>query len=114
MSKQITISYKDVDYVLEYSKATIAQMESSDGFSISRIQDMPFTMIPAMFHGAFKLHHSLVSPALIDEIWDHISNTSEIMHALSAMIAEQAESLMPQDDRKVEENPTKVVLNFKI
>lgn len=112
MSKQITFKIDKDEYVLEYDRAAIQEMES-EGFRINEIDVRPFTMIPMLVHGAFKKHHSALSYAKVEEVWNTIGTSDTLVAALSAMIAEQAESLVPSDKNNTE-NPIKLTLNFDL
>lgn len=75
----IRITYEDMEYKLDYSRATIAQMERS-GFIIDELSSKPATMIPKLFEGAFLLHHKklvLDNPNKIREIYNHLAVDKE-------------------------------------
>lgn len=52
MAQQITFTYKGKDYVLEFTRRTIAEMERQ-GFEVEALTNKPITMIPALFQGSF-------------------------------------------------------------
>ena len=56
MAKQLTFTYNGKDYVLEYTRNTVRQMENN-GFVTNDIDIKPMTVLPALFAGAFLAHH---------------------------------------------------------
>ena len=73
MSTKITVTYKDEDYILEYSRATAKQIEDN-GFVLDQLSDKPATMIPLLVYGAFAKHNRGIKRALVDEIFDNLCN----------------------------------------
>ena len=109
MATKITITYNEVDYVLEYSRDSVRQMEQQ-GFVLDQISDKPMTMIPLLVQGAFIKNHSMVRPALRNEIYDNLvnktGNDSEngFIQALLEMYAETVNVLTdnkPADEGNV-------------
>lgn len=73
MSTKITVEYKKNEYVLEYSRNSVKQMEQQ-GFSLDKLSDMPMNMVPLLVYGAFLKHNKGIKRTLVDEIYAHISN----------------------------------------
>lgn len=73
MSTKITITYKKEDYVLEYSRNAVKQIESQ-GFVLDQLSDKPMTMVPLLVYGAFIKHNKGIKRSLVDEIFDHITD----------------------------------------
>lgn len=73
MSTKITIEYKNNEYVLEYSRNSVKQMEQQ-GFSLDKISDMPMTMVPLLVYGAFLKNNKGIKRSLVDEIYEHVAN----------------------------------------
>lgn len=71
MSTKITVTYKDTDYVLEYSRATAKQIEDN-GFVLDQLSDKPATMIPLLVYGAFAMHNRGIKRSLVDEIYKNL------------------------------------------
>ena len=71
MATKITVNYSNHDYVLEYSRNAVRQMEQQ-GFVLEQISDKPMTMIPMLVQGAFIKNHKGIKRALIDEIYEHL------------------------------------------
>ena len=106
MAKTITFEYKDVTYTLEYTRRTIKQMET-EGFVARKMEDMPMTLLPDLFAGAFKAHHRKVKRELIDEIYASMSDKEKLIGALSEMYTEPLESLMDEpEEGNVEWTPS--------
>ena len=87
MAKTMTINYNGVEYTLEYTRKSIAEMERK-GFVASEVSDKPASQLPLMFAGAFYAHHRYVKQSLIDEIFDSIGNKSGLISALADMYQE--------------------------
>ena len=73
MSTKITIEYNKNEYVLEYSRNSVKQMEQQ-GFSLDKISDMPMTMVPLLVYGAFLKNNKGIKRSLVDEIYEHVAN----------------------------------------
>lgn len=97
--KQLKISYKDNDYVLEYTRRTVQQMEQR-GFNIQDIDTKPTTVLPQLFAGAFLVHHKFIKQELIDEIFAHIKDKESLFSKLAEMYNAPALELLeePEDD----------------
>mgnify|MGYP003308725464 CR=1 FL=1 len=52
MSTTVTITYQKQQYVLEYSRNAVKQLEQQ-GFVIDQLGDKPMTMVPLLVYGAF-------------------------------------------------------------
>lgn len=95
MSK-ITLTYKEKDYTLEYTRQSVKTMEQQ-GFVLDELASKPMTMIPMMFQGAFIKNHKGIKRSVMDEIYKGIGNRSELMEALMEMYAETLSTLMDDD-----------------
>ena len=73
MATTITITYKNDEYVLEYTRNAVKQMEQQ-GFVLDQLSDKPVTMIPMLVYGAFIRNHKGIKRALVDEIYENITN----------------------------------------
>lgn len=93
MAKQITLTYNDKEYTLEFTRKTIESMERS-GFIVSELGDKPVSTLPKMFAGAFKAHHPFVQTAVVNEIFDSIEDKEGLINKLSEMYSEPVEALM--------------------
>ena len=71
MSTTVTITYQKQQYVLEYSRNAVKQLEQQ-GFVVDQLGEKPMTMVPLLVYGAFMKNHKGIKRALVDEIYEHI------------------------------------------
>ena len=71
MSTTVTITYQKQQYVLEYSRNAVKQLEQQ-GFVVDQLGEKPMTMVPLLVYGAFIKNHKGIKRALVDEIYEHI------------------------------------------
>ena len=71
MSTTVTITYQKQEYVLEYSRNAVKQLEQQ-GFVIDQLGDKPMTMVPLLVYGAFMKNHKGIKRSLVDEIYEHL------------------------------------------
>ena len=105
MATKITITYKNEDYVLEYSRNAVKQMEAQ-GFVLDQISYKPMTMVPLLVYGAFVKNNKGIKRNLVDEIYEHIADKigdgeGGFIQTLLEMYAETVNVLT--DDNVVEE-----------
>ena len=87
MAKTITITYDEQKYTLEYTRKSIATMERR-GFNINKISEAPMSTLPALFEGAFIVHHSRLNKDYIDKIFDSIPKKEDLIGVLAEMYNE--------------------------
>ena len=75
MATQITVTYKNDKYTLEYSRLTASAIEKQ-GFVLDELTAKPNIMIPLLVHGAFLRNHRDIKQKLVDEIYSNIVNKS--------------------------------------
>lgn len=97
MATTITVTYKDNNYTLEYTRNSVKQMEQQ-GFVLDQISEKPMSMIPLLVHGAFMRNHKGIKRALVDEIYEHITDKigdgeNGFIHTLLEMYAETVNTL---------------------
>ena len=97
MAKQIIFNYEGKDYTLEFTRRTVKRVED-EGFVASDIDTRPMTLLPALFAGAFKAHHPLVKPDVIDKIFTGMPNKEELIGKLAEMYNEPIMSLMDEPE----------------
>lgn len=97
MSKQLSFSYKDKEYVLEYTRKSVEMMEKH-GFVASDIQEKPMTTLPALFAGAFLANHRYIKQEVVDEIFSKLTNKSELIGKLAEMYNEPLMTLIDEPD----------------
>lgn len=83
----IKITYNKQDYVLEYTRESVKQMENT-GFNINQLGDKPANMMPMLFYGAFLAKNKGIKRKLVDEIYDNTPNRNELMDILGEMYAD--------------------------
>ena len=97
MAKTINLTYKGVDYTLEYTRKSIEIMERR-GFVIGDLEDKPMTTFPALFAGAFLAHHKFVKQEVIDEILKLLKNKDELIGKLAEMYAEPIREMLDEPE----------------
>jgi hypothetical protein len=98
MGKQLNFEYKGKEYILEYTRESVKQMER-EGFFANDVITKPMLTLPKLFAGAFKAHHKYdVKQKQIDEIFELFKNKSALIEKLAEMYAEPMENLMDSDN----------------
>lgn len=105
MATKITITYNKQEYVLEYSRNAVRQMEQQ-GFVLEKISEQPMNMVPLLVYGAFMKNNKGIKRSLVDEIYEHITDKigdgeNGFIHALLEMYAETVNTLT--DNNAVDE-----------
>ncbi len=87
------------EYTLEFNRKSIETMERQ-GFIAEDISKKPMTMLPALFAGAFQMHHRFVDNNVIKEMLYQIKNKDEFIEKLSEMYNEPLTALVdePEED----------------
>lgn len=93
MAKQITFTYEDTDYTLEYTKRSVQQMERN-GFDVNEFASKPMTLLPQLFAGAFLAHHRFVKQDRIDEIFSQLPDKEGLVEKLVEMYNEPIEAML--------------------
>lgn len=96
MSK-IALSYEDKEYVLEFNRQSVRQMEGQ-GFALDEVTSKPMTMIPMLFTGAFIKNCKGTKRRVIDEIYDNISDKTGLIEALMEMYADTLSTLTDESE----------------
>ena len=103
MATQITLTYKNEKYILEYSRLTASAIEKQ-GFNLDEITTKPNIMIPLLVHGAFLRHHRELKQKFIDEIYENLVNKTGkdgeegFISVLAEMYAETVSTLTEETD----------------
>ena len=98
MAKSITLPVNDTEYTLEFSRATVKQIEAQ-GFRLGELFDMPATMIPLLVRGAFMKHHPKMSQKVIeDDIFANIGDKQGFLNALIGLYNETVNTLFDEPD----------------
>ena len=75
MATQITLTYKNEKYTLEYTRLTASAIEKQ-GFALDELTSKPNIMIPLLVYGAFMRYHRDLKQKFIDEIYANLVNKS--------------------------------------
>ena len=97
MAKVIRFSFEDKEYVLEFTRRTVKEMEN-EGFIARNIDDRPMTLLPALFAGAFKAHHRWVKQDVVDRIFAAMPNKESLIEKLAEMYNDPIASLMDEPE----------------
>jgi hypothetical protein len=97
----LRFTYQDKEYILEYTRATVAMMEKK-GFVASDIETKPVTILPALFAGAFLANHRYVKQEVIDEIFSKMTNKADLIGKLAEMYNEPIMALIDEPDESSE------------
>ena len=103
MATQITLTYKNEKYILEYTRLTASAIEKQ-GFNLDEITTKPNIMIPLLVHGAFLRHHRELKQKFIDEIYENLVNKTGkegeegFISVLAEMYAETVSTLTDETD----------------
>lgn len=97
MNTKIELTYKGVDYTLEYNRASVKALEAY-GFKANELLDKPMTNIELMFQFAFVKNHPNTQLTIITEILEQCPDKKELLATLKQMIDETYESLLSDDN----------------
>ena len=92
-------------YTLEFNRKAVETMERQ-GFNISEFAEKPMTTLPALFRGAFLMHHPATKREVVDNLFDQVSNKRELINKLAEMYTETLDVLLYDDEN--DENEGKV------
>ena len=99
MAKTLEFTYKGKDYVLEYTRRSVQEMEKR-GFVAADADTKPMTVLPAMFEGAFLAHHRFEKKEVIDEIFSKMSDKENLIAKLAEMYNEPIMTLLDEPSEK--------------
>ena len=97
MAKTITLQYKGAEYVLEFTRKTVEQLEEA-GFKIRDVGSKPITILPTLFKGAFLAHCSYLKDDVVEEIYKQIPNKKDFMEKLIEMYSDPIETLFDEPE----------------
>lgn len=96
-TNQITFTYNDRNYCLEYTRESIKMMESS-GFNINDVGDKPATRVEQLWAGAFLANHRNTSNNIIKTIYTQMKNKQVLLEKLSEMYNNTLNYLLSGDE----------------
>ena len=99
MAKQLKFTFEGKEYVLEFTRRTVTEMEKK-GFIAAEVEQKPMSTLPALFEGAFLAHHRFVKKDVIDNIFAHMTNKGDLIGKLAEMYNEPIMALVeePEED----------------
>lgn len=99
MAKQLRFTFEGKDYVLEFTRKSVENMERN-GFIASDVDEKPMTVLPALFAGAFLANHRFMPRERINEIYAKMPNKQELIGKLAEMYNEPIAALLnePEED----------------
>lgn len=97
MAKQLILNHKGEKYILEFNRKTVRAMENF-GFVASDIGEKPMSTLPALFAGAFQMHHRSLDKRVIDDMLYNITNKDEFISRLAEMYNEPLIDLVDEPE----------------
>lgn len=97
MAKQLRFNFKNKEYVLEFTRRTVSDMERK-GFIAENVEKKPMSTLPTLFEGAFLAHHRFEKKEVIDEIFSHMTNKDELIGKLAEMYNEPIMALLDEPE----------------
>lgn len=100
MAKQLRFTFEGKDYILEFTRKTVTEMERQ-GFVASDVESKPMSTLPALFAGAFRAHHRFIKQDTVDAIFEKITHREELLGKLAEMYNEPLMALMEEPEESV-------------
>lgn len=97
MAKQLRFKYDGKEYILEFTRKTVTDMERR-GFVASDVETKPMTTLPAMFAGAFLAHHRFIKQETVDAIFEKMTNREDLLSKLAEMYNEPLLTLVQEPE----------------
>ena len=97
MAKQLKFTYNEKDYVLEFTRRTVTEMEKK-GFIAAEVENKPMSTLPALFEGAFLAHHRFEKKETINAIFNRMTNKEELIGKLAEMYNEPIMALIEEPE----------------
>lgn len=97
MAKQLRFTYNGKEYVLEFTRRTVSEMERK-GFIASEVEAKPMTTLPALFEGAFLAHHRFEKKEVMNAIFNKMTNKEELIGKLAEMYNEPILALVEEPE----------------
>ena len=97
MAKQLKFTFEGKEYVLEFTRRTVTEMEKK-GFIAAEAEQKPMSTLPALFEGAFLAHHRFVKKDVIDNIFAHMTNKEDLIGKLAEMYNEPIMALVEEPE----------------
>lgn len=101
--KQLSFTFEGKQYTLEFNRDAVRRLDRQD-FVISSITEKPMTSIPALFHGAFWMHHKGITPEQTDKIFEKIKDPAKLVNKLVEMYNDPILSMIDNDGEDESKN----------
>lgn len=103
MAKQITFTFENNKYTLEYDRESVKEAERG-GFRIAEADEIPLTTAMMLIEFAFLKHHATLTADEIYRIYEHLPNKGKLIGALTEMYTDTIRTLQdePEDEGKAE------------
>lgn len=104
MAKTIKFEFERKNYVLEFTRETVKQMEAA-GFQLSFAKTKPVTFADTLFAGAFLAHHRSVAnqDELLQKMFTKLGRREKLIEKLTDMYLEPALSLYDESENSDDE-----------
>lgn len=99
MNTQIKLTYKGIEYILEYNRYAVKLLENA-GFNINEFLEKPANNIELAFTALFIKNHPKTKQEIIDEIFENCPNKNALISNIHVMIQECYNALLsdPEGD----------------
>lgn len=101
----LKVEYNGKKYELGFTRNSVVMLERN-GFNIDELSVKPMTMLPMFWQGAFAAYSKGVKRALMDEIYENISDKQGLISALVELYAETLNTLTDEPDEDNKGNAT--------
>jgi hypothetical protein len=99
MANKITFNYGGKEYVLEFTRKSVEEMERR-GFVAADVLTKPLTVLPSMFAGAFIANHRFTKKKVIDEIYAKINDKEGLINTLAEMYSLVIDDFVDELEKK--------------
>lgn len=111
MNTKIELEYDGKSYTLEYDRMAVKMLESNN-FNMDEFLSKPVTNIDLAFQGAFIKHHSNVSLATINDIYNSCPDKTQLIVVIQQMISDTYESLLADPEANTSKKATWKTVNL--
>lgn len=99
MEKTLNFAFEGKDYTLSFTRNSVIATENM-GFSVAEVASKPVKSMTLLWRGAFLAHHSTLTIAEVDEIFEKIDKEG-LLDALLELYRAPVESLFEVDEKNV-------------
>lgn len=93
--RTVNFTYKNTDYSLGYTLATVEQMERG-GFVRGELGSKMADMSQKLFYGAFLAEHKNIKRKLVEEIYNNLKDKEGLLMALVELYDEACDALLEE------------------